>query len=113
MIQNGEFTVYPGTRRHIGGPNHTSMPFESHIIDISKPANIYLFTDGYQDQFGDNDKGKFLRKQFKDTIQKHCMLPLEEQHAMLEKSLDEWQGEEAQTDDILVIGAHISTDEGC
>ncbi|HAS45865.1 MAG TPA: hypothetical protein DCS93_35615 [Microscillaceae bacterium] len=108
LYQNDHFKVLPSTPRSIGGPAMTPIPFEYHIINISQPTTFYLFSDGYQDQFGEATERKFLKKHFREMIQEICTLPIQEQQAIFEARLAKWQGEESQTDDILVIGVHLT-----
>ena len=69
--------------------------------------SIYLFSDGYVDQFGGPLKKKFMSKNFKKLILGLQSVPMKDQGASLEKSLSEWMGELGQVDDILVLGLRI------
>lgn len=65
---------------------------------------IYLFSDGYIDQFGGKEGKKFKLKNFKNLLLKIHNEPLEEQAKAIDKKLIQWIGEDDQLDDILVIG---------
>lgn len=81
--------------------------FTQHTFPIQKGDTFYIFSDGYVDQFGGENKRKFMAKPFKyllSTIQDKSML---EQKEILEKNLDEWKGDLEQVDDIIVIGVRI------
>ena len=65
---------------------------------------IYLFTDGYVDQFGGPDSKKIMSRRFRELLLKYHKLPLPEQKSKLEEYLIDWKGDLEQTDDILVIG---------
>jgi serine phosphatase RsbU (regulator of sigma subunit) len=68
---------------------------------------IYIFTDGYADQFGGPDGKKFMTKRFKDTLLSIHQKPAPEQEAALEKALNDWKKDISQVDDILVLGIRI------
>ncbi len=81
--------------------------FTLHEIDIFKGDSIYLFTDGFPDQFGGPDRKKLGYRQFRETILKSNSMTMADQKNILEKSLTEWMGNNIQIDDILVIGFRI------
>jgi serine phosphatase RsbU (regulator of sigma subunit) len=68
---------------------------------------LYLFSDGYRDQFGGKDNTKFMSKKFNQLLLDIHHLPLHTQKEKLEKTIEEWRGERAQTDDILVMGVML------
>ena len=95
------------TKAAIGGTTSNEQEFKSHIIDIKKNDMIYVFTDGFADQFGGESGKKFMTKRFKDLLLSIHHLPATEQEVRLEKSLEEWKKEISQVDDILVMGVRI------
>lgn len=103
-----------GDRLHVGGSSlKNRLGFNKHTIPIDKPTVFYLFSDGFQDQFGfeegDSEPKKFLPKRFRELL--YCIhhLDMEQQQEILQLTLADWQGsKQKQTDDILVIGAKIS-----
>lgn len=107
-IQNKELYQIKGNARSIGGKkSKNSNPFSKHLILIDQPTTFYLFTDGYRDQFGDQDKGKFLTKRFNQLLLDIHELSLQEQKIILENTLKEWRGETHQIDDVLVLGVKL------
>jgi serine phosphatase RsbU (regulator of sigma subunit) len=70
--------------------------------------SIYMFSDGFLDQFGGPRGKKFMSKNFKKLILELQSLPLAEQGAAMEKVLTDWMGDISQIDDILVMGLRIS-----
>jgi len=78
--------------------------FTTKSFDIQKDDIIYLFTDGYLNQFGGKEDKKFKLKNFKDLVQKINEKPLAEQQKIIEKKLDSWIGDDDQVDDVLIIG---------
>jgi ligand-binding sensor domain-containing protein/serine phosphatase RsbU (regulator of sigma subunit) len=81
--------------------------FTLHNLEVAGGAMLYLFTDGYLDQFGGPLSKKFMMRNFKDLLKKIHHLPLERQRKELKNELDKWKGENPQLDDILVIGIQI------
>lgn len=107
-FQNEQIHTIRGTRRGIGGVNQfKEVPFEEHQIDILDETTFYIYSDGYQDQFGKTGK-KFMSKRFKQLLQDIHNLPLDKQHDILDKEHHAWRNnQEEQTDDILVIGGRV------
>jgi serine phosphatase RsbU (regulator of sigma subunit)/ligand-binding sensor domain-containing protein len=77
-------------------------------IEIQKGDSYYIFTDGFPDQFGGPKHKKFSYKQFREVLIKNKLHSMPEQKIFLENVLNEWMGNNNQTDDILVIGFRIS-----
>lgn len=106
-VENGELIRIRGDKNAIGGQQRGGeREFQTHIIDCSDniKRSFFLFSDGYQDQFG-GDKGfKFLTSNFKDLLIKIYDEPILEQKAQLYESMENWRGDYPQTDDILIIG---------
>jgi phosphoserine phosphatase RsbU/P len=68
---------------------------------------LYLFTDGYADQFGGTKGKKFKYKQLQELLFANAAQSMDEQKNMLETTLDKWKGNLEQVDDILVIGIRV------
>jgi tetratricopeptide (TPR) repeat protein len=82
-------------------------PFNTHSMVLEPHTTIYLFTDGYADQFGGENGKKFKYKQFKESILAIHDRPMEEQKEHLETTFENWKGELEQVDDVCVIGIRI------
>jgi len=65
---------------------------------------IYLFSDGYVDQFGGTNNKKFTTKRLRDYCLEFTSFRLQKQKERIEKTFANWKGENEQTDDMLVIG---------
>jgi len=78
-----------------------------HEIKIYPGDVIYMFSDGFSDQFGGPDGEKFKSRLFKELLLKNSEKSMEEQKMLLEKSLEEWVKGYEQIDDILVIGFRV------
>jgi serine phosphatase RsbU (regulator of sigma subunit) len=84
-----------------------ATPFLNHVLKIHKGDQIYLFSDGYPDQFGGEKGKKFKYKPFKKLLLANANRPMKEQYNILEQTLNNWQRGYEQVDDILVIGIRI------
>ena len=80
--------------------------YTTHTILLEKNDTIYIFTDGYADQFGTTGK-KLMTKKFKEILLSIQDKPLEAQRSHLENHVKNWMGTEEQTDDILIIGIKV------
>ncbi len=81
--------------------------FTRHQIPLKGTTHFYLFSDGFQDQFGGADGRKFMATNFRNLLHKLHTLPARQQVEHLEETLQNWKGTERQTDDILVLGFKI------
>jgi len=90
------------------GMNEDSKPFTNHTIVLNSGDTIYLFTDGFADQFGgETGEKKLTRKRFKEVLLSIQHLNLTEQGIQLDKFITEYRKEVEQIDDILVIGFRV------
>ena len=104
-ISNNELSIISGDRVPIGSSQYGRIKeYHKTNIDFNEGDKIYLFTDGYQDQFGGPKGKKFLKKNLRNLIHEVSIHTMAEQRIKLEATLREWQQSEDQTDDILVIG---------
>ena len=107
-IQNGQMNKVDGDIMSIGGVQQERERFFTlHEVDISQPTTFYLFSDGYQDQFGGKKGKKFMSKRFRELLLEIHEKPMGKQRNILEKTLSDWMGKEEQVDDILVIGVRV------
>ena len=87
---------------------HTDqISFTNKLIPIKENDLIYMFSDGFCDQFGGINNKKFSQQRFRELLLSVQSKPMTEQHKLLEKALLDWKGTYEQTDDILVIGIKI------
>ncbi|MEN8122060.1 MAG: SpoIIE family protein phosphatase [Bacteroidota bacterium] len=91
----------------IGVSPKKSTSFKLKEFQLKKGDMIYLFSDGYVDQFGGKNRLKFLYRRFKDTLISVNGLPVQQQLIKIERVHNDWKGKENQIDDILVIGIKI------
>lgn len=77
-------------------------------VSLSPQTMIYMSTDGYADQVGEESKKKLMAPGFKELLLEASKLNMVEQKMLFEKTILEWKGNRKQNDDILVIGLRIS-----
>jgi serine phosphatase RsbU (regulator of sigma subunit) len=102
-IRNNELHEIKGDKMPVGIYERMS-PFTSHTIKIEKGDTFYIFSDGYADQFGGPKKRKFMYSSFKKLLISIQSKPVREHGLILDEKITEWQGENEQIDDIVVIG---------
>jgi len=81
--------------------------YTNHIVPLQKGDTIYIFSDGYADQFGGPDGKKFKQAQFKTMLMNLNGVSMEQQQIALKRSIEEWRGVLQQVDDMLVIGVRV------
>ncbi|HAS42923.1 MAG TPA: hypothetical protein DCS93_20755 [Microscillaceae bacterium] len=106
-FRNHELEIIKGSRYPIGSSRFAEKAFEEHVISFKKGDAMYLFSDGYPDQFGGGSNTKFMLKNFKTLLKTIEPKPMPAQKETLEKTLEEWKGTQRQTDDILVLGVRF------
>ncbi len=84
-----------------------SLSFRNNELTLQKGDMIYLFSDGFIDQFGGEQNKKFLKKNFKQLLLDNHHKTVEEQYTTLESTFELWRKETKQIDDVLVIGIRI------
>lgn len=83
------------------------VPFTNHEINLQKNDTIYIFSDGYADQFGGPKGKKYKYKPFKRLLLENINKPMKQQKEILDKTFEDWKGELEQIDDVLVLGIKI------
>ena len=106
-IKNGELFEVKASRSGIGGYQHEKKIFEGHFIKYESPTWFYLFTDGFQDQFGGPQNRKYMIKRMKERILDIHYKPMAEQHDILKNEIEEWMANTFQTDDILLTAIKL------
>jgi PAS domain S-box-containing protein len=94
------------TKFAIGGWTEEFQTFETHQVQLNEGDTFYVFTDGYADQFGSINK-RLMTKKFREILLSIRDKSMAEQEKHLQNFLINWQGNEEQTDDILVIGVRM------
>lgn len=105
-VRNKSLTTYKGDRYSIGEAVD-EVEFETITIDIQKGDMIYIFSDGYQDQFGGTRGKKFMIKKLRNLLIDISDQPVDKQHEILSDTLDDWKGSHEQVDDVLIWGVRF------
>ena len=109
IYQNGVIEQVKADKMPIGGlQKEEKRAFTKHTFDISQPTNIYLFTDGYHDQFGGEQGRKFMTHNLFALLQENASKPMNEQLKIIENTMDNWINGYEQIDDMLIIGLKVS-----
>lgn len=109
IVRNNEIIKYRGDRFPIGAFEGTRpQRFKNNEIELQSGDCIYLFSDGYEDQFGGPENKKFMSRRFEELLGEVSPLPVAEQKKVLIERLSAWMGTNEQVDDILVIGIKIN-----
>ncbi len=104
LVREDEIITYKGDRIPIGHPEEIGIAYTCHQIDLKEKDVIYLFSDGYADQFGGEEGKKFKYRRFRHLLLTIYGLPFDDQKAILHKQFEDWMGDVEQVDDILVMG---------
>lgn len=103
--RNDGFTMFKGNNEHIGDRKHSDFGgYQTHYTQLSDSDILYLFTDGFQDQFGGPKNKKYSFRRLLDLLESNVNLALEDQRMMIEAEFDQWMSNQPQTDDVTVIG---------
>ncbi|OJJ21297.1 hypothetical protein BKI52_12095 [marine bacterium AO1-C] len=115
VTDGGILQEYKGSKYPIGGSSqyHSQKTFELTSIQLQKNDVFYLFSDGFQDQFGGEEGKKFMKSRLRELIEQIYCKPLKEQKEILEDTLRQWMSylpknsDLLQVDDILMIGVRV------
>jgi serine phosphatase RsbU (regulator of sigma subunit) len=86
------------------GMTPANVSYTNNEIDLMENDMLYLFSDGYVDQFGGDENKKFMYRRFRYLLMTIHRFPMEDQRSILEENIKTWMGNTYQIDDILVIG---------
>jgi ligand-binding sensor domain-containing protein/serine phosphatase RsbU (regulator of sigma subunit) len=105
LLRNGEIVEVKANKFPIGNSRAgDTNRFTNHQIPLQKGDTIYIFSDGYSDQFGGPNGKKFKASALKQLLLGATHLSMAEQKKLLNRTIEDWRGNHEQVDDILVIG---------
>lgn len=108
LIRNGEVISLRPDKQPIGASSKADRSnFNNLEMPVQENDMVYVFSDGYPDQFGGETGFKFLIKRFRELLLEIHTEPMDKQRMILETTLYEWMGSEEQVDDITVIGVKV------
>jgi serine phosphatase RsbU (regulator of sigma subunit) len=106
-IRNHQMVEYKADRMPISFYIAAKPHFTNHTIPLEKGDKIYIYSDGYADQFGGEKNKKFTHKRLKREILISSKLPMQEQYELLTYLHIQWKGKHKRTDDVLLLGIEI------
>ena len=106
-IRDGEINHIKANYQPVALTVGEKKPFTNHQIQLKKGDMLYIYSDGYADQFGGEKGKKFMVTKFRKLLASISSLSIEEQKQRLEDEFDSWRGEHDQIDDVCVMGVRI------
>jgi len=108
-VRNGKAEVIKGDKFPVGGIQQQGpRDFTLHEIPLTdEPLTCYLYSDGYQDQFGGKEGMKFMSKNFREMLIETAEKPMSDQQQAIAQTFEAWRGGRPQIDDILVVGLKL------
>jgi serine phosphatase RsbU (regulator of sigma subunit) len=107
IIRNEECIEYKPDKRPISFSRGQELLFTNHSIELQKGDALYIFTDGFADQFGGEKGKKFKYKQLQQVLLSMQHEPMQRQEEILLQTFMKWKRSLEQVDDVLVIGVKI------
>jgi serine phosphatase RsbU (regulator of sigma subunit) len=107
LVRDGELTEFKADYMPIGIHIYEESSFKNHSIKVQPGDCIYLFSDGYADQFGGPEGKKFLTRSMKQMFTEVHSQPMPKQRELINQKLQEWMEGYEQVDDIIVMGVRI------
>lgn len=107
LLRNGELQEYKADKIPIGIHEFCNEPYSTQKMDLQIGDEIYLFTDGFADQFGGKNLKKMKYSRFKQILLETQPIPFDQKEWALTEAFNNWKGTQEQIDDVLVIGFRI------
>ncbi|MBK8806391.1 MAG: SpoIIE family protein phosphatase [Bacteroidales bacterium] len=108
LIRNNKIMTIKGDRFSVGlGNEHIEETFKNNILKLQKDDKLYIFSDGYADQFGGPSAKKMKYRRFRHLLLSIHNLPFPNQMEYLEQHFQTWKGQLEQIDDILILGMNF------
>ena len=107
LYKDKELQYVKGTKASIGGDPKAEKRFENIGFQLHQGDIIYMFSDGYPDQFGGPRGKKFKLDRVKNMLADVCDKPMEDQHDYVGSIFNDWRGKLQQVDDVLFMGVRI------
>ncbi|TND01225.1 MAG: Serine/threonine protein kinase [Bacteroidetes bacterium] len=105
-VRNGETTEYKADKHPVGN-QFEQLEYRSQLVELEKGDAVYIFTDGYADQFGGPKGKKFKKKRLQEKLAAISKSAPAEQKEELRQSFNDWKDKLEQVDDVLVIGVRF------
>ena len=109
IIMRGEDMIeLKPDRMPVGFFDNEDRPFSLTNLNLQPKDQIYMFTDGYYDQFGGRNGSKMKGNRFKTILKECAHKPIETQIQIIEEHFNRWKGDQPQVDDILILGIKVN-----
>lgn len=110
LIRDGEEKIFQGSKFLIGNPK-SQKDIEDVNFKVEPNDMLYMYSDGFTDQFGSPENIKFGSKRFIDLLKSISTLSAKEQSAEIQKVFNEWKGNSPQMDDVVILGLKIMSNQ--
>ena len=107
IVRNGELIEFLADKMPVGKHDKQHVPFSKQTIDLQNGDVIFVFTDGYADQFGGPKGKKFKYSNLQKMLIENVDLKMNELHSKLQMEFEDWKGDLEQIDDVCVIGIRV------
>lgn len=107
IVRNSNLTEVPADKMPVGVYLKDSELFTNKKVQLQKGDRLYMFSDGFYDQFGGEAGRKFMKKPFRELIVEMSSKPMKEQKEIIDAKFNEWKSTYDQADDVLITGIKI------
>jgi serine phosphatase RsbU (regulator of sigma subunit) len=108
LRKNNEIEIFSGDKFPIGGMHYKGLNnYTNHYFKYNENDSVFLFTDGFPDQIGGEEKRKLMSKNMKLFFENNSALPMQELKIQLHDYFMNWKGSNKQIDDVLVLGINF------
>lgn len=107
IVRNKKLEALKANKQAIGNMHDIALPYDNVISQLHEGDCVYLFTDGYADQFGGPKGKKLMRRYFEEVLIENSDKSMQEQKQALENTYNAWKGNLEQVDDVCVVGIRI------
>ncbi len=104
LVRKGELFEYKGDDRPVGYITGKNIPFTQTTLALEEGDMLYMYSDGYSDQFGGVKGKKFKSSNFKKFLLNISNFPIDEQYKLIQAEYNQWKGNYEQIDDVCVMG---------
>lgn len=108
IVRDGMLIEVRGDRYSIGSYSEQVFKFSNHEVELKAGDMIYLFSDGYYDQFGGENYKKFSQSRLRELVLRLAAMPTAGQEQLLAETFENWRRDNPQTDDVCVMGIRIA-----
>ena len=105
LVRNSKLQKIKGSKADIGYSEEIKL--EEHLVEVLENDMLYLHSDGYPDQKGGAKGKKFYYQPIRNKFEEICLLNLEEQKSIMQKTFNDWKADKEQLDDVCMIGVRV------